>query len=221
MAGGALTTDPGPAPGHLDEHGEPCSSHPPVRPDVLVTLALIGSRASGFNHDLASKLQGLMMTIEDLADRLADHGDPELHRAAAEAAVMAQEIAALVTVSRQLTRSSPPTRSPLRELIAASCERAGVELATELVEAEVDLAAPHVIHALSLAIEVAAGPGRGRALDATCRLAGGQIELVLAAEPQTTGFAGEYLALASAILRREGGDVRCGAGRLVILLPSA
>lgn len=221
MAGGDLTTDPGPAPGHLDEHGEPCSIHPPARLEVLVTLALIGSRASGFNHDLASKLQGLMMTIEDLAERLAEHGDPELHRAAAEASVMAQEIAALVTVSRQLTRSSTPTRRPLRELIAASCDRAGVELATELVEAEVELAAPPVIHAVSLAIEVAAGPGRGGALDATCRFDGSRIELVLAAVPQTTALASEYLALASAILRREGGDVRCGAGRIAILLPSA
>lgn len=208
-------------PGHLDEQGEPCTTHAPARPGMMLTLALIGSRASGFNHDIASKLQGLMMTIEDLAERLADHPDPDLHRAASEAAVVAQEIANLVTVSRQLTRAAPPTRRTLRDLVAASCDRAGVELATELVEADVELAAPQVIHALSLAIEVAAGPGRGRALESTCRRRGDRVELSMSAAKQTTGYAGEYLALASAILRREGGDVRCGPEQIVVLIPVA
>ena len=70
------------APGHLDEAGGPCTSHAPVRPDVMLTLALVGSRATGFNHDLASKLQGLLITLEDLVERLAERGEPELHRAA-------------------------------------------------------------------------------------------------------------------------------------------
>jgi hypothetical protein len=205
----------------VDERGEPCSSHRPVRPEVMLTLALVGSRASGLNHDLASKLQGLLMTLEDLTERLADHADPDLHSSAAEASAVAQELAQLVTASRSLTRSSPPSRCPLRELVAASCDRAGVELDTQLIDAELEISEPPVIHALSLIIEVAAGPGRGRALEATCRLAGEQIEIVLTAARQTTGYASEYLALASAILRRHGGDVRCGAERLVIWLPRA
>lgn len=220
MAGHAFTRSVS-EPGHVDEDGAPCTSHAPVRPDVLLTLALVGSRTSGFNHDIASKLQGLMMTIEDLAERLAGHGDPELHRAAAEAVIVTQEIVKLVTVSRALARTSQPTRHTLRELIAASCERAGVELDTPLIDAEVEVAAPAVIHALALAIEVAAGPGRGRALDATCGLAGGQIEIVISAAKQTTSLASEYLALAATILRRDGGDVRCGAERLVVRLPPA
>jgi hypothetical protein len=184
----------------------------------MLTLALVGSRAPGLNHDLASTLQGLLMTLEDLVERLGERGDPELHRAASEASTMAQQIAGLITSSRALTRSPSPARRSLRELIAASCERAGVELAAELVDAELEVTAPHVIHALSLAIEVAAGPGRGRPLESTCRLVDGRIELVLSAAKKTTSFAGEYLALASAILRREHGDLRCGADRLVLWL---
>lgn len=207
------------SPGHLDEAGEPCTSHAPVRPDVMHTLTLVGSRASGFNHDLASKLQGLLMTLEDLAERLGARGEPELHRSASDAFAMTQELVGLVTASRALTRPPSPGRRTLRELIAASCERAGVELRAELVEAEVEVSTPHVIQAIALAIEVAAGPGRGRALESTCqRVGAGQIEIVLSAAKKTTSFASEYLALAAESLRRHGGDLRCGADRIVIWL---
>ena len=72
-----------------------------------------------------------------------------------------------------------------------------------------------------LPLVLAAGPGRGRPLEATCRRRGDRVELSLAASKQTTGYAGEYLALASAILRREGGDVRCGPERIVVWIPVA
>jgi len=206
-------------PVHVDEGGAPCTRHAPPRPDVMVSLALVGTRTSGFNHDLASKLQGLLMTLEDLVERLGERGEPDLHRAASEASVAAQEIAGLVTQSRALTRSPGPSRRTLRELLAASCDRAGVELLAELPEVELDVVAPHVAHAIALAIEVAAGPGRGRPLESTCRIDGGRIELVLTATKQPTSYASEYLALASAILRRDYGDLRCGDGRLVIWLP--
>jgi hypothetical protein len=205
-------------PGHVDESGAPCTHHAPVRPDVLLTLAMVGSRASGFNHDLASKLQGLLMTLEDLVERLGERGEPELHRAAQEASTLAQDLAGIVTVSRQLTRNPGPSRRTLRELIAASCERAGVELNTQLVDAAIEVVMPHAIHAVSLAIEVAGGPNRARAIDSECRLVDGRIELTVPAASKTTSYASEYLALAAAILRRDGGDVRCGAGRIVIWL---
>ncbi|HWO17786.1 MAG TPA: hypothetical protein VNO30_03385 [Kofleriaceae bacterium] len=208
-------------PGHVDESGAPCTHHAPVRPEVLVTLALVGSRATGFNHDFASKLQGLLMMLEDLVERLAERGEPELHRAAQEASAAAQDLAELVTVSRQLTRNPGPSRRPLRDLIAASCARAGVELNTQLVDAEVEAVMPHAIHAVALAIEVAGGPGRARALDAECRRVDGRIELVVSAASKTTTYASEFLALAAAILRRDGGDVRCGADRIVIWLQAA
>jgi hypothetical protein len=213
--------EPGSDPGHVDERGEPCKTHAPVRPDVMMRLALVGSRAAGLNHDLASKLQGLLMTIEDLTERLAERGDPELHRSACDAFTASQDLVGLVTTSRQLTRTSSPSRQPLRELIAASCDRAGVELAVQLVDADVQLVAAHAIQAIALAIEVAAGPGRGRPLESTCRLVGGRIELVLLAAERSTSYASEYLALASATLRRDGGDVRCGDGRIVIWLPAS
>jgi signal transduction histidine kinase len=208
-------------PEHVDESGAPCTRHARLRSEIMISLALVGSRATGLNHDLASKLQGLLMTLEDLVERLGERNEPELHRAASEASVAAQELAGLVTDSRALTRSPGPSRCTLRELIAASGDRAGVDLAAALPEVEVDLIVPHVVHALALAIEVAAGPGRGRPLESSCRVDGGRIELVLATSKQTTSYASEYLALASAILRRDRGDVRCGDGRLVVWLPLA
>ena len=208
-------------PGHVGEDGAPCTRHAAVRPDVMITLALVGTRATGYNHDLASKLQGLLMSLEDLVERLAEHGDPELHRTASDASTAAQELAGLVTASRALTRSPGPSRSSLHELVAASCDRAGVDLATELPAVELELVVPHAIHALSLAIEVAAGPGRGRPLESSCRVDGARVELVLSAAKQSTSYASEFLALASAILRRDRGDLRCGADRLVVWLPLA
>lgn len=204
--------------GHVDENGGPCTHHAPVRPDVMMTLAMVGTRANGLNHDLASKLQGLLMTLENLVEQLAERGESELHRAAEDASAAAQDLAGLVMGSRQLTRSPGPSRRPLRELIDASCERAGLHLQTQLVNADVKVVVPHAIHALSLAIEVAGGPGRSRPLDSECRLVDGRIELVLPAARQTTSYASEYLALAAEILRRDGGDVRCGADRIVIWL---
>ena len=209
-----MILDPG-KPGHVDEAGGPCANHAPVRPDVMLTLALVGTRATGLNHDLASKLQGLLMTLEDLVERLGQGGEPELHRAASDASAAAQDITGLVTSSRQLTRTPGPLPRRLRDVIAAACDRAGVDLDVELPDVEVEIVPAHVIHALALVIEVAAGPGRGRALDSTCRVVGGRVELVVPAAKQTTSFASEYLALASAILRRDGGDVRCGPERIV------
>ena len=208
-------------PEHVDEGGTPCTRHPRLRSETMISLALVGSRATGLNHDLASKLQGLLMTLEDLVERLGERDEPDLHRAASEASVAAQEIAELVTDSRALTRSPGPSVRPLREVIAASCDRAGVDLVATLPEVEIEVVAPHVIHALALAIEVAAGPGRGRPLESSCRVDGGRVELVLTAAKQTTSYASEYLALAAAILRRDRGDLRCGDGRLVIWLPLA
>lgn len=206
-------------PGHLDERGEPCATHPQIRPEAMLLLALVGTRATGLNHDLASKLQGLLMTLEDLAERLGERGEADLARAATEASTSAQDLVEIVTASRALTRQPGPSRQTLRELVAASCQRAGIELTAELVDAEIEIIAPHVVHALALVIEVAGGLGRGRPLESSCRHVNDGVELVLTAAPRTTSYASEYLALAGAVLRRSGGDLRCGPSRITVWLP--
>jgi len=53
---------------HLDDQGRPCTKHPSATIDELMVLAVIGSRVSGFHHDIASKLQGLMMSIDEIGE---------------------------------------------------------------------------------------------------------------------------------------------------------
>ena len=64
---------------HLDEHGEVCTRHAPVPDGDLLALALVGSRAPSFHHDLASKLQGLMMAIDEIGEVAGDVPPPVMH----------------------------------------------------------------------------------------------------------------------------------------------
>ena len=55
---------------HSGEDGAPCATHPAAELDRILALASLGARASGFNHDLASKLQGVMMALDELDEAL-------------------------------------------------------------------------------------------------------------------------------------------------------
>src|ERR1700760_3701549 len=90
----------------------------------MLALALLGSRMPSFHHDVASKLQSLMMAIEEV-EELADNEDMRL--AAQTASSAGRESQGLFTANRALSR--PPQRkpTPLGELIAGAAQRAGVK----------------------------------------------------------------------------------------------
>jgi hypothetical protein len=207
------------APGHLDENGRPCTRHDPAKSDVLLALALLGSRSQGFNHDLASKLQGLVMALEELDELAAKRGDDELRRTAAEASSAAQEVAELLAANRALSRTTSRSSEPLRELLQRAGERSGVVLVGELPEVEVAVVAPVAIQALALVLDVAAGPGRGGRLATTCRRTGQTLELALAVVKPAPPLAGEHLALASETLHHDGIELRCSGDRIVLRMP--
>ena len=64
---------------HLDEQEMPCTWHANATFEELMVLAIVGSRAQGFHHDVASKLQGLQMSLDEISER-CQH-DPQLTRA--------------------------------------------------------------------------------------------------------------------------------------------
>ena len=66
--------------GHADDAGGTCGKHAAVSADTMMQLAMIGSRASAFHHDCASKLQGLVMALDELGE-LAEGGDANMLRA--------------------------------------------------------------------------------------------------------------------------------------------
>jgi hypothetical protein len=206
--------------GHLTEDGDPCPHHGEPDLEAVLALAVLGSRHTGFNHDLASKLQGILMSLDEILESPQATGDPDLQRAAESAMTSAQELGALLNANRALGRVANRSRAPLRDVLQQAGSRAGVAIRGTIVEASVEAAIAGLVQGLALAIDVCAGPGRGRSLDVTSTLAGATIELDLpmvrpAPDPQN-----ELLALAVSVLRREGGELRCARGgdRMLIRL---
>jgi hypothetical protein len=202
--------------GHLDDEAHPCTRHPAASLDAILQLATIGSRMSGFNHDLASKLQGLMMALDEILDAAPPGSD--LARAAESGHEALQGLNKLLAANRALARPPVRARITLAELAGHAAERYAVSLRGVLPAAELELVVPLVTHALALAFDASAGVGRGRTLAVTARLAGGRAELRLAA-PAMTSQASESLALASWVFAREGGELRCGDACVIVRLP--
>jgi hypothetical protein len=209
-------------PDHLDETGAPCARHPAIAPTNLYQLAMVGSRAPAFHHDCASKLQGLVMALDELTE-LAEHGEPQLMRAIETALEASRELNALLNLNRALTRPSVKARVALRELVTRGAERVGVSVNGALPESLiVSVGVAPVTHAFALAIDVAAGSGRGRALTVETSASGGAVEISLVTSPVQPTNASDALAIASFVVARDGGRLWCSASgdRMMIRLPA-
>ncbi len=207
-----MTSDPKPALGeHFDEHAKPCGRHTTASLESLLALATVGSRASGFNHDIASKLQGLMMALDEISE-IADTLDPtnreHVARATEGAQACLKDVLGILNTNRAMTK--PPMRAPvsLSELTARAGERVYVTLQGTLPDVDVAVSAPTMIHALSLLFDAAGGPGRGRTLPASITQTPTHVTLTL---PIANGSSAgpEPLTLASFVLARDGGSLRC------------
>ena len=207
---------------HVDETGALCARHAPLSQDALYQLAMVGSRASAFHHDCASKLQGLVMALDELTE-LTEHGDPNVLRAVETAIEASRELNALLNVNRALTR--PAARSPieLRELVARGAERVGVVVHGVLPDAAVGVSVAPMTHAVALAIDVAAGTGRGRSLAVSAEVVERGVELALHSSPLQAPTAGDMLAIVGFVVERDGGRMWCSSAgtRLMLRLPPA
>jgi hypothetical protein len=189
--------------------------------DTLLQLAMVGSRASAFHHDCASKLQGLVMALDELSE-LTENGDPQVIRALESALDSTRELNALLNTNRALTKLSARTPIAVGDLARRAAQRIGVTLQGAAADAMVDVAVPAMTHALALVIDVAAGAGRGR----TVAIGGGvierEVELVLAASATQPANASEALAIASFVVARDGGRLWCSAAgdRVCLRLPA-
>ena len=206
---------------HLDEHGQPCTHHPAASPADLLALALVGSRAPSFHHDLASKLQGLMMAVDEIAE-VTGEVPPPVIRAIDTARDALREILALLGGNRALTKAPVPAPTPLGELLARAAERVIVTFRCAAPAVTVEVPPPAMIHALSLVIDVAGGAGRGRTVEATAVHDGAVASISIGAATEVTQGAAEALALAAFALEASGGSLSCAAqgSRLVVRLPA-
>jgi len=209
---------------HDDETGAPCTRHLPVSQDALLAYAAIGSRMSSFHHDVASKLQSLMMAV----DEISELGNEDTRAGAVTAATALQELNQLLAVNRALTKPPQCKRTSLRGLLARASERHGVKLRGEVIDADVNIALPSIAHALDLLLDMLAGPLRGEravAIEVTRPSPGipkgHQSDRVGLALTATTTFEAnnELIALAAFLLARETASLSCHANGFVVELP--
>jgi hypothetical protein len=185
--------------------------------DAMLLLAAIGSRQSGFNHDIASKIQGLMMALDELTELAESLANEDITRALETATVATRELNQLLTASRALTKPPAKARIALGELVRKAAERVGVVVRGEVPAVEIEVAVPLTQQGLALAIDAAAGVGRARTLEPKISV-GERIEigLPIATMPSNP----TPLAIAAWIMRREGGELATSAEQIAIRLPA-
>lgn len=185
----------------------------------MLALALLGSRMPSFHHDVASKLQSLMMAIDEL-EELAEGG--EMKAAASSAAGAVRELTTLFATNRALAKAPQRRPTPIGELFARAAERAGVRTTGELPPCTVDVALPSIAHACAVVLDLAAGPlSMGRTAEITGSIDGATLIVIVTGPPSAPlpNNAGDVLALATFALEREQGSLHCLGERYVIRLP--
>jgi len=208
-----------PAP-HLDATGAPCARHPAASAASLLQLALVGSRAPAFHHDCASKLQGLVMALDELSE-LTEGGDPQILRALESALEASRELNGLLNINRALTKPPGRTDIAVQDLVTRAAQRVGITVQGALPAALVCVSVPSMTHGLALVLDVAGGTGRGRTLGVAATKIAGGVELAFAISPSTPSNAGESLAIATFAVTRDGGRLWCASegDRLHVVLP--
>ena len=203
--------------GHDDERGEACAHHLPPRLDAILQLALVGTRSTTFNHDCASKLQGLMMALDDLTEL----DDPRARSAVETALTASKELHHLLNGVRALAKAGGTNAIKLRDIVLPAADRMRVTLrGGALPDVEVEVAASQTSQALSLAFDVAAGPGRSRELPFAHAVEDRAVRLELSCA-EAPASAGDLLAIAAFTFARDGGALSCAPSSIVIRLPRA
>ncbi len=123
--------------------------------DPLLALALVGSRAPGYNHDCASKLQSIVMALDEIGEIAESLGDPNLTRAAETATASLRELNTLLQANRAMTKTPVRTKTTLRELFAKAGERVSVQISGDVPAQPIEVALPAVIHALAMLLDLA------------------------------------------------------------------
>jgi hypothetical protein len=198
---------------HLDEDGQPCTRHAPPVVDTLLGLAMVGSRTPAFHHDTASKLQSLVMAIDEIGEIADVMQNPDLQRASATALTALRDLHGMFNANRALSRPPQATRVSIGELIGRAAERAGLVIHGDIPADAVEVNVAAMTHAFAVLFDLAAGVVKlGRLLDLTRTPAEGFVELRIRppegathAPPRTT----ELLTVATFVIRRDRGELRC------------
>lgn len=210
---------------HRDESGEPCTRHPELATPRLYELATLGARMPSFHHDAASKLQSLMMALDEIGE-IVPGTDPMLQTAIETANVALRELHQLLNANRALAKPAARVPVALAELVQRAAARVGVTVRGELPPCEVRVAVPHTTHALAQVFDLAAGTTlQGRVVEVAVEQGTHAVLTVTGARDASRSMAstGEALALATYAIERDEGSLSCaGDGeRFVVRLPLA
>ena len=205
---------------HLDETGQPCVRHA-LTADKLLDYATLGSRAAGFHHDAASKLQSLMMALDEISELIGE--DPSDLRVATETAQSSlRELHGLLTANRALAKAPQRKPTPLADLVKVAAERNAVKLSGNVSGHDVLVGLPSCTHALSMLLDLVAGPTHGGRVVRIHVAAGDKITLTIDGNVEPThSSVNELIAIAAHLLAREQGTVRCAAKGFIVELPPA
>jgi hypothetical protein len=204
---------------HDDEEGKPCKRHA-AADDKLLAYAAVGTRISGFHHDAASKLQSLVMALDEISELIGE--DPSDVRTATETAQTAvRQLHGLLVANRALAKAPQQTRTLLPELLQRAAERNGVKLRGEIGAIEVSVAPPSMTHALSMLLDLVAGaPAQGRHVTVEVNTHGDRVTLVLSGSGDATHpNVNELVTVAAFMIAREDGTLRCGTKQFFVELP--
>ncbi len=185
----------------------------------LLALALLGSRTGGLNHDLASKLQGLLMALDELGELVEPHADPALTGVLESAQGSASELSEVLAASRALTRGTSG-RTSVAALVAEAGKKLGVAILGALdggLVFEGPLAT--VQQALVLVLDIAAGPARARMVVITCTVDGARCRLDLKVVAPPTARGTLLLAVARGACVAGGGSLAIDGDVIRLELP--
>ena len=207
---------------HVDESGQPCTRHVPSN-ETLLGWAAVGSRVSGFHHDTASKLQSLMMALDEATDLLGD-ARPDVQRALETAVAALRDIHALLTENRALAKAPQRKPTQLSELLERAANRYGVKLVGERAAVAVVVAPPSTVHAFGLLVDLLAGSPQGsRTVEFAVDIAGDAAKVSLGGTPSehASPTSNEAIAIVAFLLAREDGRLACSPRGFVVQLPLA
>jgi hypothetical protein len=228
MAGSALHTGEV-LPVHVDESGVPCERHPTGMSSGVLHHALVGSRTQGTHHDLASRLQSLLMAIEEIVE-LAQQTpkDGDLRIAADTALAALTQANDILAAHRSFARGSGErVRAFVRDLLTRASRRTGVSVdVSSLGDVEINVLPARAEQALALLLEVL-GADLVAARKVTAEVEITDTSTVLTLRGGDPGApraqATDLVTLASYALGCDHGRLRCGAAgepdRFIIAYP--
>lgn len=184
----------------------------------LMELALVGSRMPGFHHDCASKLQSLMMALDELSE-LSEDADPMMRSAIDTAHTALREMHQMFMANRALTKPPQRTNTSIEELVQRAADRVGVKVRGTLPAYDVRVAVPAITHAFAQLLDLAAGPSHlGRVVDVSFEAGALTVAGPKEALAKPSANAAEVVALAAYAIERERGTLRVDE-RIVLALP--